>query len=41
MAQVSAYPTNYVILPDGRIHSVRGGISSSALEALLQELLPE
>jgi len=41
MAQVGAFPTNFLILPDGRIHSVRGGLSEEALESLLLELLPE
>lgn len=41
MAQVGAFPTNFIVLPDGRIHSVRGGMSEEVLENLLLELLPE
>ena len=41
LAGVGAFPTNFLILPDGRIQSVRGGMSESVLEELLLEWLPE
>jgi thiol-disulfide isomerase/thioredoxin len=41
LAGVGAFPTNFLILPDGRIHSVRGGMSEETLESLLIDLLPE
>lgn len=40
-AGVSAFPTNFLVLPDGTIHSVRGAMPEDVLEGLLQELLPE
>jgi thiol-disulfide isomerase/thioredoxin len=41
LAQVGAFPTNFMVLPDGRIQAVYGGLSEEALEALLLEYLPE
>lgn len=40
-AQVGAFPTNFLLLPDGTIQAVYGGLSEEALEALLLEYLPE
>jgi peroxiredoxin len=40
-AGVGAFPTNFLVLPDGSIQSVRGGMSEADLEALLLEYLPE
>ena len=41
LAGVGAFPTNFLVLPDGTIHSVRGAMPEDVLEGLLQELLPE
>ena len=41
MAGVTAFPTNYLVLPDGRIQSVSAGLSVDMLESLLLEYLPE
>jgi len=41
LAQVGAFPTNFLVLPDGRIQAVYGGLSVEVLEALLVEYLPE
>jgi len=40
-AGVGAFPTNFLLLPDGTIHSRRGAMSEEVLDDLLQELLPE